>query len=142
MEKSIRSPIYLGLSRTPNSTMTHMTKNSWQSMRHSRLGDTTLKALKFRLMLSQTTKTWNIFVLHGFCPGDKLGGLLSCPDLIWLLDPVPAALEQSPMHLLVDLTSTQKGRENLMIPSIHKIVILFFLLISCPLLSEPLRCFR
>jgi hypothetical protein len=43
----IWSPIYLGLSRTLNSTMTHMTKNSWQSMRCSRLGDTILKALKF-----------------------------------------------------------------------------------------------
>jgi hypothetical protein len=35
------------------------------------------------LMLSQITKTWNISALHGFYPGDKLGGLLFCPDLIW-----------------------------------------------------------
>jgi hypothetical protein len=39
------------------------------------------------------------------------------------------------MHLLVGLTSTQKGRESLMVQSIHKIVILFFLLLNCPLLS-------
>jgi hypothetical protein len=85
-----------------------------------------ITALKFQLMLSQTTRTWNIFVLHGFCPGDKLGGLLSCPDLIWLLDSVPATSEQSLTHLLVSLTSTQKGRESLMVQSIHKIVVLFF----------------
>jgi hypothetical protein len=77
-----------------------------------------------------------------FCPGDKLGGLLSCPDLIWLLDSALAASEQNLMHLLVGLTSTQKGRESLMVQSIHKIVVLFFLLLNCPLLSEPLRCFR
>jgi RNase H-like domain found in reverse transcriptase len=65
-----------------------------------------------------------------------------CPDLIWLLDSVPVTSEQNPTHLLVDLTSTQKGRESLMVQSIHKIVILFFLLLSCPLLSELLRCFR
>jgi hypothetical protein len=51
VEKSIRLPIYLGLSQTPNSTMTCTTRNSWQSMKHSRLGGTTLKVLKFRLML-------------------------------------------------------------------------------------------
>jgi hypothetical protein len=43
-------------------------------------------------------KSWNIFVLHGFCPGDKLGGLLSCPDLIWLLDSILAASEQNLTH--------------------------------------------
>jgi Integrase zinc binding domain len=70
-------------------------------------------------MLSPTTKTWNIFVLHGFCPGDKLGGLLFCLDLIWLLDSVPVASEQNPTHLLVGLTSTQKGREGLMVQSVN-----------------------
>jgi RNase H-like domain found in reverse transcriptase len=30
-----------------NSTTTHMTRNSWQFMKHSRLGNTTLKAPKF-----------------------------------------------------------------------------------------------
>jgi RNase H-like domain found in reverse transcriptase/Reverse transcriptase (RNA-dependent DNA polymerase) len=97
--------------------------------------------LKFQLMLSQTTKTWNIFVLHGFCPGDKLGGLLSCPDLIWLLDSVLATSEQNLMHLLIGITSTQKGRKSLMVQSIHKIVVLFFLLLNCPLLFELLQCF-
>jgi hypothetical protein len=86
-------------------------------------------------------KTWNISALHGFYPGDKLGGLLSCPDLIWLLDSIPVTSEQNPMHLLVDLTSTQKGRKSLMVQSIHKIVVLFLLLLNCPLLSEPLQCF-
>jgi RNase H-like domain found in reverse transcriptase len=50
-EKSIWSPIYLGLSWTLNSTTIHMTRNSWQFMKHSRLGNTTLKAPKFRLMV-------------------------------------------------------------------------------------------
>jgi Integrase zinc binding domain len=36
------------------------------------------------------------------------------------------------MHLLIDLTSTQKGRESLMVQSIHKIVVLFFPLLNCP----------
>jgi RNase H-like domain found in reverse transcriptase len=62
--------------------------------------------------------------------------------LIWLSDSILAASEQNLMHLLVGLTSTQKGRESLMVQSIHKIVVLFFLLLNCPLLSEPLRCFR
>jgi RNase H-like domain found in reverse transcriptase len=35
------------LSRTPNLTTTHMTRNSRQSMKYSRLGDTTLKAPRF-----------------------------------------------------------------------------------------------
>jgi RNase H-like domain found in reverse transcriptase/Reverse transcriptase (RNA-dependent DNA polymerase) len=103
------------LSQTPNSTTTHMTKNSWQFMKHSRLGDTTLRAPKLRLMSSWITKTWNISALHRFYPGDKLDGLLFCPDLIWLSDSVLAASEQNPMHLLIGLTSTQKGRENLMV---------------------------
>jgi RNase H-like domain found in reverse transcriptase len=54
----------------------------------------------------------------------------------------PGRLGTNPMHLLIGLTSTQKGRESLMVQSIHKIVILFFLLLNCLLLSEPLRCFR
>jgi hypothetical protein len=39
------------LSRTLSSTTTHMTGSSWQYMKHSRLGNTTLKAPKFWLML-------------------------------------------------------------------------------------------
>jgi hypothetical protein len=81
-------------------------------------------------------------VLHGFYPGDKLGGQHFCPDLIWLSDSVPVALEQNLMHSLVSLTSTQKRRESLMVQSIHKIVVLFFLLLNCPLLSKPLQCLR
>jgi RNase H-like domain found in reverse transcriptase len=63
------------------------------------------------------------------------------PDLIWLSDSILATLEQNTMHSLIGLTSTQKGRESLMVQSIHKIVILFFLLLNCPLLSELLQCF-
>jgi RNase H-like domain found in reverse transcriptase len=59
-----------------------------------------------------------------------------------LSDSVPAASEQNPTHLLVGLTSTQKERESLMVQSIHKIVVLFFLLLNCPLLSKPLQCFQ
>jgi RNase H-like domain found in reverse transcriptase len=54
----------------------------------------------------------------------------------------PGRLGTNPTHLLVGLTSTQKERESLMVQSIHKIVVLFFLLLNCLLLSEPLQCFR
>jgi RNase H-like domain found in reverse transcriptase len=54
----------------------------------------------------------------------------------WLLDSVSAASELNPMHLLIDLTSIQKGRESLMVQLIHKIVVLFFFLLNCPLLSK------
>src|SRR6202789_2483887 len=111
-EKSIRLHSSLGLLRTPNSITTLMTRNLWQFSRHSRLGDITLKAPMFRLMSLPTTKTWNIFVQHGFYPGDKLGGLLSCLVSTWLLDSVLAASERNPMHSLVGQTSTQKGRES------------------------------
>jgi RNase H-like domain found in reverse transcriptase len=55
-----------------------------------------------------------------------------------LSDSVLATSEQNLMHLLVNLTSTQKGRESLMVQLIHKIVILFFPLLNCLLLPEPL----
>jgi RNase H-like domain found in reverse transcriptase/Reverse transcriptase (RNA-dependent DNA polymerase) len=57
---------------------------------------------------------------------------------IWLSDSVLAASEQNPMHLLVGLTFTQKERESLMVQSIHKIVVLFFLLLNYLLLSKSL----
>jgi RNase H-like domain found in reverse transcriptase len=77
-------------------------------------------------ILSRRQARWSTFLsgfnmVIRFCPG-RLGtkpDALTCwPDLY------------------------PKGRENLMLQSIHKIVILFFLLLSCPLLSEPLRCFQ
>jgi RNase H-like domain found in reverse transcriptase len=83
-------------------------------------------------------KNLEYFVLHGFYPGDKLGGQHFCLALIWSSDSTLAASELNPMHLLISLTSTQKGRESLMVQSIHKIVILFFLLFNCLLLSELL----
>jgi hypothetical protein len=58
-----------------------------------------------------------------------------------VINSIPAASELNPMHLLIGLTSTQKGRESLMVQSIQKIVILCFLLLNCPLLSELLQCF-
>jgi RNase H-like domain found in reverse transcriptase len=90
------------------------------------------------VLIDVVTDHKNIFVLHGFCPGDKLSGLPSCLDLIWLLDSILAASGQNPTHLLVGLTSTQKERESLMVQSIHKIVVLFLLLLNCLLLSKPL----
>jgi RNase H-like domain found in reverse transcriptase len=69
--------------------------------------------------------------LEYFCttwifPGDKLSGQHFYLDLIWLLDFALATSELNPMHLLDNLTSTQKGRESLMVQSIHKIIVLFF----------------
>ena len=111
-------------------------------MKHFEHGDITLKVLMFRLMLSLITKTWNISVQPEYFPEDKLGGLHFYPDSIWSSDFGPVASEQNPMHSLVDLTSTQKGRESLSVQLIHKIVDLFFPLRSCPRPSELPKCFR
>jgi hypothetical protein len=43
------------------------------------------------------TRTWNIFALHRFNPGDKLSGQHSYPDLTWLSDFTLAASELNPM---------------------------------------------
>jgi RNase H-like domain found in reverse transcriptase len=73
-------------------------------------------------ILSRRRAWWSTF-LSGFnmvirfrpgCLGTKSDALTHWPDLY------------------------PKGRESLMVQSIHKIVILFFLLLNCSLLSEPL----
>ena len=51
-------------------------------------------------------------------------------------------LEQNLMLPLDVLTSTQKGKESLMVQFILKIVILFSLLLNCLLLSMQLECFQ
>ena len=83
------------LSQMPNSTMIHMTKNLWLSMKHLKLGDITLREQMYKLMWSQTTKTWNISVLLRFYPGDKSNGLLPCLDSICSLDFGQAISEQN-----------------------------------------------
>ena len=54
-------------------------------------------------------QTWNISVLHGFYPGDKPNGLLSCPDSIWSLDFGQGILEQNQI-LSLDVYPKGEGK--------------------------------
>ena len=87
-----------------------MTKNSSQSLRHSRFGDTTWRVCTFRWMSSLTTKTSPTFLLPRSSLAVRLTDLNICSNLTLLFISIWAASEQSQMLLLDIQISTQKGR--------------------------------
>ena len=73
-----------GLGPLRSSIMIPTTRSFLLSMRHSRCGITTLRALLLQLMWSLTTKTWSTLQLPSSWPGSKPAGRNSSPSSIWL----------------------------------------------------------
>src|SRR5215475_8917697 len=92
----------------PNSTTTSMTKNFLQYSKLSESGVIILREAVFRLMLSQITRIWSIFLPPNSSLVDKHVGLNTSPRSNSSSDSVPANSEQSLTLSLDDGTSTQK----------------------------------
>ena len=93
-----------------NSTMTFITKNSLQSSRHSRFGDTTWRAHTFWWTLSLITRTSPTFLLPRFSLTGRLADLNIYFSSISLFISAWAISKKSQMLSLDIQTSIQKRR--------------------------------